>query len=162
VPEIWPHEAKEEGALVVATGRGDFPNQVNNSLCFPGLLKGVLIARARAVSDGMALACARAIAERAKARGLSPDSIVPTMEDAGLFSEEAGVVAEKAAEEGLARRNIPRAEASAKAERDIARARASYRALLDAELVDRIDEGDLAAMLEEAVREARADTGAAR
>jgi malate dehydrogenase (oxaloacetate-decarboxylating) len=56
VPEIYPHAAKAAGAYIVATGRGDFPNQVNNSICFPGLLKGALLVRARKITDGMAIA----------------------------------------------------------------------------------------------------------
>ena len=61
-PEIYPHEAHQAGAAIVATGRGDFPNQVNNSLGFPGILKGTLLVRARQITDTMALAAARAIA----------------------------------------------------------------------------------------------------
>ena len=69
VPEIWPYAAKEEGAFIVATGRGDFPNQVNNSVCFPGLLKGALLVRARKITDGMAIRCAHSIADFAERRG---------------------------------------------------------------------------------------------
>ncbi len=72
VPEIYPYEAKEAGATIVATGRGDFPNQVNNSVGFPGILKGALLARARAVSDGMAIAAARSLAGFAERRGHRP------------------------------------------------------------------------------------------
>ena len=57
VPEIYPYAAKEAGAYIVATGRGDFPNQVNNSLGFPGILKGALMVRAKKVTDKMAIAC---------------------------------------------------------------------------------------------------------
>ena len=81
VPEIWPWEAHEAGAAVVATGRSDFPNQLNNSLCFPGMFRGVLDVRARRISDQMALAAARALAEFAQARGIDEDSILPRMDE---------------------------------------------------------------------------------
>lgn len=58
-PEIWPWDAKAAGAAIVATGRGDFPNQVNNSLCFPGIFRGALDVRSRTITDGMAMAAAR-------------------------------------------------------------------------------------------------------
>ena len=63
VPEIYPHEAKEAGAFIVATGRGDFPNQVNNSLGFPGILKGTLLSGASKITDSMALAASQALAD---------------------------------------------------------------------------------------------------
>ena len=72
VPEIYPYAAKKAGAYIVATGRGDFPNQVNNSVGFPGILKGSLLVRARKISDGMAIAAARALAGFAEKRGINP------------------------------------------------------------------------------------------
>ena len=71
VPEIWPWEATEAGARVVATGRGDFPNQLNNSLVFPGLFRGTLDVRARTSPTGWRCAVARALAGFAEARGLA-------------------------------------------------------------------------------------------
>jgi malate dehydrogenase (oxaloacetate-decarboxylating) len=103
VPEIWPYAAKEEGAFIVATGRGDFPNQVNNSVCFPGLLKGALIARARKITDGMAIRCAHSIAGFAEKRGISPDDITARMDETEVFAIEAADVADQAAKEGVAR-----------------------------------------------------------
>jgi malate dehydrogenase (oxaloacetate-decarboxylating) len=103
VPEIWPYAAKEEGAFIVATGRGDFPNQVNNSVCFPGILKGVLAVRARKISDAMVIRCARSIAEFSERRGISPDNIIAAMEETGVFAQEAADVAMAAVNEGLAR-----------------------------------------------------------
>jgi len=70
VPEIYPHDAKDAGAYIVATGRSDFPNQVNNSMCFPGLLKGCLLVRASRVTDTMAVAAAHSLA-RAQQRAVS-------------------------------------------------------------------------------------------
>lgn len=103
VPEIYPHTAKEAGAFIVATGRGDFPNQVNNSLCFPGLLKGALTVYASKITDAMAIEAARSIAKFAEDRGITPDNIVPTMEDLDLFPRVAADVAVQAAKDGVAR-----------------------------------------------------------
>ena len=103
VPEIYPHEAHAAGAFVVATGRGDYPNQVNNSVCFPGLLKGALLARARAITDGMALAAARSLARFAWSRGATPTSIVPRMDERAVFPTAAADVAMQAVREGVAR-----------------------------------------------------------
>lgn len=119
VPEIYPHAAKAAGAYIVATGRGDFPNQVNNSLGFPGILKGALLARAARISDGMAIAAARSLAEYAENRGLAPDSIIPTMEEIEVFPHEAAAVAAQAAAEGLARSGLSMAEVYQRTLRDI-------------------------------------------
>jgi malate dehydrogenase (oxaloacetate-decarboxylating) len=123
VPEIWPYAAKEEGAFIVATGRGDFPNQVNNSVCFPGLLKGALLARARKVTDSMAIRCAHSIADFAEARGIGPDDIIATMEETELFAIEAADVAMQAAKEGVARAIFTRQEIYDQAMRDILESR---------------------------------------
>jgi malate dehydrogenase (oxaloacetate-decarboxylating) len=103
VPEIWPWEAREAGAAVVATGRSDFPNQVNNSLGFPGIFRGTLDVRARTITDEMCLAAAHALAGMAVERGLTPDSILPAMGDWEVFPREAAAVAVKAVEQGIAR-----------------------------------------------------------
>jgi malate dehydrogenase (oxaloacetate-decarboxylating) len=124
VPEIWPYAAHEEGAFIVATGRGDFPNQVNNSVCFPGILKGALLVRAKKITDGMAIRCARSIADFSEKRGISPDNIVATMDETGVFAQEAADVAMQAIEEGVARLTLSREEVYRRAEADIAGARA--------------------------------------
>jgi malate dehydrogenase (oxaloacetate-decarboxylating) len=123
VPEIWPYAAKEEGAFIVATGRGDFPNQVNNSVCFPGILKGALLVRARKITDGMAIRCAHSIAEFSEKRGISPDNIVATMEETEVFAREAADVAQEAIKEGVARIKLSWDEVYNKAKVDIAAAR---------------------------------------
>jgi malate dehydrogenase (oxaloacetate-decarboxylating) len=102
VPEIWPWEAKEAGAAVVATGRSDFPNQVNNSLGFPGIFRGTLDVRARTITDEMCFAAAQAMANHVGDR-LAPDFILPNMDDWEVFPKEAASVAMKAIEQGLAR-----------------------------------------------------------
>lgn len=110
IPEIWPWEAKEAGARIVGTARSDFPNQVNNSLAFPAVFRGALTVRARKISDGMCLAAAYAIADYAEKGGISEDRILPTMDETELYVYEAVRVAEKAIDEGLARRKLSRSE----------------------------------------------------
>jgi len=100
VPEIWPWIAKEAGAAVVATGRSDFPNQVNNSLGFPGIFRGTLDVRARTITDEMCFAAAQAMANHVGDR-LAPDFILPNMDDWEVFPKEAAAVAMKAIEQGL-------------------------------------------------------------
>jgi malate dehydrogenase (oxaloacetate-decarboxylating) len=124
VPEIYPYAAKEAGAYIVATGRGDFHNQVNNSLGFPGILKGALLVRAKKVTDGMAIAAAESLAGFAERRGISPENIIATMEETGVFPNEAADVAMQALKDGVARINITWEEAYKKAEADIKHARA--------------------------------------
>src|SRR5512146_943400 len=102
VPEIWPWEAKEAGAVVVATGRSDFPNQVNNSLGFPGIFRGTLDVRAKTITDEMCIAAAVELAKVAEEKGLSPEYIMPTMDEVGVFPREAAAVAMKAIEQGVA------------------------------------------------------------
>ncbi|HCL00311.1 MAG TPA: malate dehydrogenase [Candidatus Marinimicrobia bacterium] len=119
VPEIYPYAAKEAGAFIVATGRGDFPNQVNNSLGFPGILKGALMVRAKKVTDGMAIAAANSLANYAEKRGIDPENIVPKMDEPDVFPYEAADVAMQAIKDGVARIEISREEAYQKAKKDI-------------------------------------------
>lgn len=103
LPEIWPGEAKAAGARIVATGRGDFPNQLNNSLVFPAIFRGTLDARAVTISDEMALAAAAELAQCAEERGLKEDAILPGMSDWQVVPRVAAATAMKAQERGLAR-----------------------------------------------------------
>ncbi|MEM3494208.1 MAG: NADP-dependent malic enzyme [Nitrososphaerota archaeon] len=103
IPEIWPWEAKEAGAKIVSTGRSDFPNQVNNSLGFPGIFRGALDVRAKTITDDMCIAAATELAKIAEEKGLSEDYIIPTMEDWEVYPREATAVGMKAIELGLAR-----------------------------------------------------------
>ena len=123
VPEIWPWEATEAGAAVVATGRSDFPNQVNNSLGFPGIFRGTLDVRATTITDTMCIAAADALAGMAEEKGLSPDYILPNMDEWELFPREAAAVASKAVEEGLARKPMTYEEELKNAEQIIRRSR---------------------------------------
>jgi malate dehydrogenase (oxaloacetate-decarboxylating) len=123
VPEIWPWEAKAAGAAVVATGRSDFPNQVNNSLGFPGIFRGALDVRARTISDEMCLAAAHALADMAAEHGLSADYILPTMDDWEVFPREAAAVAVEAVKQGLALKPSTYVEEYERAARIIQRSR---------------------------------------
>jgi malate dehydrogenase (oxaloacetate-decarboxylating) len=102
VPEIWPWEAKEAGARIVATGRSDFPNQVNNSLGFPGIFRGTLDVRAHTITDEMCFAAAKALANHV-GENLDEEHILPNMDDWEVFPREAAAVAMKAQEQGIAR-----------------------------------------------------------
>jgi len=106
VPEIYPYAAKEAGAYIVATGRGDFPNQVNNSLGFPGILKGALMVQAKKITDEMAVTAAYSMANYAERRGITPDDIMPKMDETEMFAYEAADVAMEAIKNGVARVNL--------------------------------------------------------
>jgi malate dehydrogenase (oxaloacetate-decarboxylating) len=119
VPEIYPFEAKEAGAFIVATGRSDFPNQVNNSMCFPGLLKGSLLIHASRVTDKMAIAAAHSIARAQQRRELDPEHIMPVMDDVEVFPRQAADVAAQAIQDGVAQRVMDPEEVFQRADRDI-------------------------------------------
>src|SRR5438128_11777822 len=102
IPEIWPWEAKEAGAKIVATGRSDFPNQVNNSIGFPAIFRGTLDVRAKMISDEMCIAAAEEIANIAEENGLDEDKIIPAMSDWELFTREAAAVGAEAVKRGVA------------------------------------------------------------
>ena len=107
IPEIWPWEAKEAGARVVATGRSDFPNQVNNSLGFPGIFRGALDVRAKTITDEMCIAAAMELAKVAEDKGIHEEYIVPNMDEWEVFPREAVAVGSKAIEQGVARISFP-------------------------------------------------------
>ncbi len=106
VPEIMPDKAHAAGARVVATGRSDFPNQVNNSLAFPGIFRGALDVRSRQIDDHMKLAAARAIAGLVAAADREKGIIIPAAMDLRVPPEVAAAVARAAVESGLARRQV--------------------------------------------------------
>ncbi len=106
-PEIWPWDATEAGAAVVATGRSDFPNQVNNSVCFPAIFRGALDVRARTITDEMCFTAAEALASAVE-KELSPTRIIPTMEDRAVFPFVATEVGLKAQEQGVAQLAVDR------------------------------------------------------
>jgi len=103
VPEIWPWEAEEAGARIIATGRSDFPNQINNSLGFPGIFRGTLDVRAETITDEMCIAAAHELAKTAEDQGIDDHYIVPTMDSWEVFPREAVAVGMKAISQGIAR-----------------------------------------------------------
>ena len=102
IPEIWPWVAKEAGARIVSTGRSDFPNQVNNSLGFPGIFRGTLDVRATTITDEMCFAAAEALADQI-GDDLDEDHLLPTMDDWEVFPKEAAAVGMMAQKQGVAR-----------------------------------------------------------
>jgi malate dehydrogenase (oxaloacetate-decarboxylating) len=103
VPEIMPEEARAAGARVVATGRSDFPNQLNNCLGFPGIFKGALTVRSRLINEEMKMAAARALSGLVRDSELNPEFIIPTIFDSRVVPEMARAVAEAARRSGVAR-----------------------------------------------------------
>jgi malate dehydrogenase (oxaloacetate-decarboxylating) len=108
IPEIWPWEAEAAGARIVATGRSDFPNQVNNSLGFPGIFRGVLDVKAKTVTDDMCIAAAQELACFAEERGMHERDILPRMDEWEVFPREAVACALKSIEQGVARVKLSR------------------------------------------------------
>ena len=102
-PEIFPDEAKAAGAAVVSTGRSDFPNQVNNVLCFPGIFRGALDVRASDINDAMKIAAAKAIAGLVSDQELNADYILPKAFDPRVRDAVASATAEAARASGVAR-----------------------------------------------------------
>ncbi len=130
IPEIWPWDAKEAGARVVATGRSDFPNQINNSLGFPGIFRGALDVRAKTITDEMCIAAALEIAKTAEDKDLTEDYLVPNMDEWEVFPREALAVGMKAMEQGVARIKVSRSDLYATAEGMIRRARGMTQLLM--------------------------------
>jgi malate dehydrogenase (oxaloacetate-decarboxylating) len=135
VPEIWPWEAKEAGARIVATGRSDFPNQVNNSLGFPGIFRGALDVGAKTITDEMCIAAAHELAKCAEDKGLNDEYIIPGMDEWEVFPREAAAVGMKAIEQGLARITMSRDELFEKSSAIIRKAREETIALMKEGLI---------------------------
>jgi malate dehydrogenase (oxaloacetate-decarboxylating) len=123
VPEMLPSEAAEGGAEIVATGRSDFPNQVNNSLLFPAIFRGALDVRAKTITDRMVISAARQLADFAADRGLTESHIIPTMVEWEVYPKVATAVGQAAVREGVARRKLSRRESLAMANEAIGHAR---------------------------------------
>ena len=130
IPEIWPWDAKEAGARIVATGRSDFPNQLNNSIGFPGIFRGTLDVRAKTITDEMCITAAYEIAKCAEDRGINEENIAPTMAEWEVFVREAVAVAMKAQEQGIARIKASREELTRCAEKMIKGARETVSVLM--------------------------------
>jgi malate dehydrogenase (oxaloacetate-decarboxylating) len=136
IPEIWPWEAKEAGARVVATGRSDFPNQVNNSVGFPAIFRGTLDVMARTITDEMCIAAAYELAKCAEDKGLREDYLLPTMDEWEVFPREAVAVAKKAMEQGVARLKFTEKELFQMAEKKIRRAREEVGILMEKGIIE--------------------------
>jgi len=136
IPEIWPWEAKEAGARVVATGRSDFPNQVNNSVGFPAIFRGTLDVRATTITDEMCIAAAVELAKCAEDKGLREDYLLPTMDEWEVFPREAVAVAKKAMEQGVARLKFSEKELFTMAEFKIKRARDEVALLMEKGIIE--------------------------
>ncbi|MFO8133788.1 MAG: NADP-dependent malic enzyme [Thermoplasmatota archaeon] len=136
IPEIWPWEAKEAGVRIVGTGRSDFPNQVNNSIGFPGIFRGALDVRATTISDEMHIEAAYAIAEVAEEAGLDEEHLVPTMENTEVYIKQAVRVALKAIEQGLARVKLSEQELRENAEAIIMSSREKTQHMMEAGYIE--------------------------
>ncbi|MEA2071626.1 MAG: NADP-dependent malic enzyme [Asgard group archaeon] len=135
LPEIWPWDAKEAGARIVGTGRSDFPNQVNNSLGFPGIFRGALDVQAKTITDEMCIAAAKALAEIAEKKGLKEDYIIPNMDEWELYPLEATRVGMKAIEQGIARKEMEEDELYKKAEERIKYSRDLTKKLMETNFI---------------------------
>jgi malate dehydrogenase (oxaloacetate-decarboxylating) len=135
IPEIWPWEAKEAGAKIVGTGRSDFENQINNSLGFPAIFRGVLDVKAKTVTDDMCVAAAEELAKFADERGISESDIVPRMEEWEVFPREAVACALESIKEGVARIKPSRQELWERAVKVIKNARESTKLLMEKGLI---------------------------
>jgi malate dehydrogenase (oxaloacetate-decarboxylating) len=135
IPEIWPWEAEEAGARIMATGRSDFPNQVNNSLGFPAIFRGVLDVKAKTVTDDMCIAAAQELAGFAEERGMHERDILPRMEEWEVFPKEAVACALKSIEQGVARVKPSKQELYEKAVAIIQNARESVKLLMKEGLI---------------------------
>ena len=102
-PEIFPEDAKAGGAKVIATGRSDFPNQINNVLAFPGIFRGTFDVRARDINEEMKMAAAKALADLIPESELSADHIIPYAFDPAVGPAVARAVAKAAVDSGVAR-----------------------------------------------------------
>ncbi len=130
VPEIWPWEAKAAGARIVGTGRSDLPNPINNSLCYPGVFRGVLDVRPRGISDRMAIAAAEALAAAGASGRLADDRLLPTIAQWEMAAHAAAATMAAAEVEGLARAPQPLEEERAAARAVIANARRAMKLLM--------------------------------
>jgi len=135
VPEIWPWEAKAGGARIIATGRSDFPNQVNNSLGFPGIFRGALDVRARTITDEMCFAAAKALADHVGDR-LDEEHILPNMDDWEVFPREAAAVAIKAQEQGVSKLNLSYEQIFEQAHTIIKRSRDLTHTMMDQNFIE--------------------------
>jgi malate dehydrogenase (oxaloacetate-decarboxylating) len=135
IPEIWPWEAEEAGAKIIATGRSDFANQINNSLGFPAIFRGVLDVRAKTVTDDMCIAAGMELAKFAEERGINEKDIVPRMDEWEVYPREAVACALRSIKDGVARLKMSKQELWERAVSIIKNARESTQTLMNAGLI---------------------------
>ena len=142
IPEIFPWEAIEAGARIVATGRSDFPNQVNNSLCFPGIFRGTLDVRARTITDEMCIAASYALANSIDEidGSLTDSSILPTMDNEEVFIRQAVATGLKAIDQGLALLNLSEEEILLNSRKIIDDSQAQFKNLMQAGFIPSFDD----------------------
>jgi malic enzyme len=129
IPEMRPDAALAAGAEIVATGRSDYPNQVNNSLLFPAIFRGALDVRAKTITDTMVIDAAMELAAFAREKGISRNYIIPTMLQWEVYPRVAATVGQAAVKEGVARRKLSRKESLAAATETIEHSRKVMNAL---------------------------------
>jgi malate dehydrogenase (oxaloacetate-decarboxylating) len=135
IPEIWPWEAKEAGARIVATGRSDFPNQINNSLVFPAIFRGALDVRAKTITDEMCIASATELAKYAEDKGMSDEYIIPSMDEWEIYPRQAVATGLKAISQGIAQKKAGRKELYENAESIIRRTQDLVKLLMKQKLI---------------------------
>ncbi len=140
IPEIWPWEGREAGATIMATGRSDFPNQVNNSLVFPGVFRGALDIRARTITDDMAIAAAHELADYARERGIHEEKILPTMDEWEVYPRVAVATALQAQEQGITALKKSREQLHEEATHIISQARDATQLLMKERLISPMPE----------------------
>lgn len=141
VPEIWPSEAIANGAEIVATGRSDFPNQVNNSLVFPGVFRGALDSRTKRINEQMIVEASNELAKFAEEKGLSTDYIIPRMDQWEVFPRVASAIAYSAVKFGFARISKSKEEFYANALNIISKNRNIIEKLIEIGLIEDIRRG---------------------
>ncbi len=157
VPEIYPYQAKEVGAYIVATGRGDFPNQVNNSICFPSILKGTLMVSARKITDGMAIRAAHSIAEFAEKRGIDTENIMPNMLEWEVFPKVAADVAMQAIQEGVALHQLTWDEVYQQTKQDIMKVREITNLLQDQGFIPQLEEEQITRVMDRVIAKIKSE-----
>lgn len=135
VPDIMPSLAEEAGAHIICTGRSDFANQVNNSLCFPGIFRGVLDVGARQITEGMSVAAATALAGEAVRQGLTRQSILPPINNREVPVRLAVATGLAAQTEGIARLSLSESELEQKARKKIEGAHQSMALLMQSGII---------------------------
>ena len=138
VPEIWPSEAKEYGAEIVGTGRSDFPNQVNNSLVFPGVFRGALDARVKRINEPMIVRASKELALFAEEKGINENYIIPTMQEWEVFPRIAAAIADEGVKENVARVKMTKAEFFDRAKEIISGNRMMIEKMMDQGLIKKV------------------------